>query len=160
MSNAQKAWCLEHGIRVEHTMRAEPHQNGVAERPWRTLSEGIIAMLNDAGLGPQWWLQAALTFTTIHNRAPNAALKGRTPYEAFYGKVPDVSMFWVFGSTAYVHVKRDKRNSLGSHTLKCIFVGYPPEYKGWLFWHPESRKLYISDTAIFDERQDPCSVFA
>ena len=26
MSNAEKFWCQEHGIRVEHTMRNEPHQ--------------------------------------------------------------------------------------------------------------------------------------
>ena len=76
-------------------MRAEPHQNGVAERPWRTLGEGIIAMLTDAGLGPQWWLHAALAFTHIHNRSPNAALKGHTPFEAFYGKKPDVSLLRV-----------------------------------------------------------------
>ncbi len=36
--------------------------------------------------------------------------------------------------------------------MKCIFVGYPSDYKGWVFWHPESRRLIISDTAVFDER--------
>ena len=39
-----------------------------------------------------------------------------------------------------------------SHTQKCIFVGYPPDYKGWLFWNAESRKEIISNTADFDER--------
>ena len=80
MSNAEKFWCQEHGIRVEHTMRNEPHQNGVAERPWRTLSSGIVAMLKDSGLGQQWWVYCAMAFCHVHNRSANAALKGRTPW--------------------------------------------------------------------------------
>jgi hypothetical protein len=155
MSNEMKDFCIRHGIVREHTMRAEPHQNGVAERPMRTLGEGIISMLTDARLSASWWADAAAAFVRIHNRSGNSALHGKTPYEAFYGQKPDVSLLRVFGSTAYVHVKRDKRNSLESHTKKCIFVGYPAEYKGWQFWHPESRQLFISDTAIFDERSIP-----
>ena len=131
-------WTSLSGTVAEHTMRNEPHQNGFAERPWRTLSSGIVAMLKDSGLGQQWWVYCAMAFCHVHNRSANAALKGRTPWQAFYGKVPDVSRLRVFGSTAYLHVKRDKRNSLQSHTLKCVFVGYPVEYKGWLFWHYES----------------------
>jgi hypothetical protein len=38
---------------------------------------------------------------------------------------------------------------------KCIFVGYPSGYKGWQFYNPVSRKLIISERAIFDERSFP-----
>jgi hypothetical protein len=44
------AFCGEHGIRREHTTRATPQQNGVAERKNRTLAEIITAMLNEAKL--------------------------------------------------------------------------------------------------------------
>ena len=37
-----------------HTLRAEPHQNGVTERANRTIKEGITTMLNEAGLPPSF----------------------------------------------------------------------------------------------------------
>ena len=35
---------------------------------------------------------------------------------------------------------------------KCIFVGYPTGYKGWLFYNPATKKNIISERAVFDER--------
>ena len=29
-----------------------------------------------------------------------------------------------------MHVQKDKRGQLGSHMEKCIFIGYPSDYKG------------------------------
>ena len=54
-----------------------------------------------------------------------------------------------------MHVKKDKRSQLGSHTQKCVFIGYPSDYKGWLFWSPELKKEVISNSAEFDERFFP-----
>ena len=35
---------------------------------------------------------------------------------------------------------------------KCIFIGYPPDYKGWKFYNPVTKKSVISEHAQFDER--------
>ena len=71
------------------------------------------------------------------------------------GKKPDLSYFRVFGSTSYVHVQKDQRKGLQSHTRKAIFIGYPAEYKGWIFWDLENQRELISNTAEFDERCFP-----
>ena len=42
-----------------------------------------------------------------------------------------------------------------SHMEKCIFIGYPPGYKGWLFYNPETKKTVISERADFDESSFP-----
>ncbi|GJE85702.1 hypothetical protein PsYK624_017810 [Phanerochaete sordida] len=34
---------------------------------------------------------------------------------------------------------------------KCIFIGYPPGYKGWKFYNPSTKKEIISERAIVDE---------
>jgi hypothetical protein len=34
---------------------------------------------------------------------------------------------------------------------KCIFIGYPPDYKGWRFYNPVTKKCIISERAQFDE---------
>ena len=63
-------------------------------------------------------------------------------------------MLRVWGCVAYVHIQKDKRDwgSLGSHMEKCIFIGYPPDYKGWKFYNPITKKSIISERAQFDER--------
>ncbi|CCA74168.1 related to TY4B-Putative pseudo-TY4B, partial [Serendipita indica DSM 11827] len=38
---------------------------------------------------------------------------------------------------------------------KCIFVGYPSDRPGWVFWNPQTRKIIHSDSAAFDERVFP-----
>ena len=35
---------------------------------------------------------------------------------------------------------------------KCIFIGYPNDYKGWKFFNPETNKVIICEYADFDER--------
>ena len=89
------------------------------------------------------------------NRCPTSARPGTTPYEAFYGRKPDVSHLRIWGCLAYVHVQKDKRAALGSHMEKCIFIGYPPGYKGWKFYNPDTKKVVIAERAVFDERFFP-----
>ena len=54
MSKEWEELCTTSGIKRMHTLRAEPHQNGVAERANRTIKEGITTMLNEAGLPPSF----------------------------------------------------------------------------------------------------------
>jgi hypothetical protein len=46
---------------------------------------------------------------------------------------------------------RSQEAMLSSHAQKCIFVGYPPGYKGWKFYNPTTKKFIISECAEFDE---------
>ena len=92
----------------------------------------------------------------MHNRSPSSSISsGATPYELWHKSKPDVAHFRVFGCTAYVHVKKDKRKQLQSHSEKCVFIGYPTNYKAWLFWNPLTKKEIVSNSAEFDERYFP-----
>ncbi len=51
--------------------------------------------------------------------------------------------------------QKNKRGQLGSHTEKCIFIGYLPDYKGWKFYNPATKRTVISERAVFDERYFP-----
>ena len=155
ISREFEAFLAAEGIARQHTVRNEPHQNGVAERANRTLAEGITAMLTEAHLPASYWGYALAAMVHIHNRSPTSALTAMTPYECIYGHKPNVSHLRIFGCLAYVNVQKDKRKGLQSHTQKCIFVGYPGQYKGWRFLDLQTRKELISDTAVFDERVFP-----
>ena len=58
-----------------------------------------------------------------------------------------------------MHIQKDKREGLGSHMEKCVFIGYPQGYKGWKFYNPTTKKVVTSERADFDERYFPmCKV--
>lgn len=155
MGNDFEAFCIEHGIARQHTTRNRPQQNGVAERFNRILSEGVTTMLSEAGLPLAFWGEALSALVHVLNRCPTSARPDTTPHAAFYGRKPDVSHLRVWGCLAYVHVQKDKRGALGSHMEKCIFIGYPVGYKGWKFYNPATKKVVISERAVFDERVLP-----
>jgi hypothetical protein len=38
---------------------------------------------------------------------------------------------------------------------KCVFIGYPDGYKGWMFYNPTTKRTVISEHAEFNERYFP-----
>ncbi|GKD58132.1 retrotransposon protein, putative, ty1-copia subclass [Tanacetum coccineum] len=67
----------------------------------------------------------ALEITTrILNMVPTKKID-KTPYELWYGKVPNLSYLKVWGCE--VLVKRDTPHELKQRSVKCIFIGYPKE---------------------------------
>jgi hypothetical protein len=157
MSNAFLDFTTQCGIERQHTVRARPQQNGVAERANRVLSEHLTTMLDESGLAKSFWGEGLAALVHVWNRCPTEAVRSATPYEVWHGRNPDVSHLRVWGCTAYVHVQKDKRAGLGSHMEKCGFIGYPQGYKGWKFYNPTTKKTVIAEKADFDERYFPLS---
>lgn len=152
MPAAWNEFCATHGIQRQHTVRNEPHQNGVAERANRTIIEAVTAMLNEAKLPASFWWDAVAAFTHVRNRSPTSSnVNSVTPFERWSKSKPDISHLRVFGCTAYVNLQKDQRKQLQPHYVKCTFLGYHPEYKAWLFWNPVTQKELISNSAVFDE---------
>jgi hypothetical protein len=154
MSGKFEALCIDHGIQRQHTDRNHPQQNGVAERSNRTMEEGVVSMLYESGMPTAFWGEALAAFIHTSNKSFTSALPDKTSHEAFYGSKPDLSRLRVWGCTAYVLIQRDKcpLGSLGSHMEKCVFIGYPQCYKGWIFYNPVTKKVVILERADFDER--------
>ena len=102
------------GIRHEKTVPKTPEQNGVSERLNRTLVEAARSMLLDANLAKAYWAEAVNTAAYLKNRSPTKALQGKTPFEAWYGKKPNVEHLKVFGCKAYAHIPKDERHKFDS----------------------------------------------
>jgi hypothetical protein len=155
MSNEFIAYCDKKGIVRRHTARNRPQQNGTAEIGNKIAGERITSLLSEANLPMQFWAEALAALTHIWNRCPTSALKGKTPYELWFKRKPDVSHLRVWGCLAYVHVQKDKRKGFSPHMEKGIFIGYPDGYKAWKFYIPSTKKVVISERADFDERYFP-----
>nr|GFA67442.1 zinc finger, CCHC-type [Tanacetum cinerariifolium] len=87
--------------------------------------------------------------TCILNMVPTKKVD-KTPYELWYGKVPNLSYLKVCGCVA--HVKRDTTDKLQQRSVKCIFIGYPKETMGYYFYFSPKNKIVVTRYAEFFER--------
>jgi len=108
-------------------------------------------MLQTKGLSHCYWGDAVATAVYILNRSPTSALENMTPYEAWYGKRPNVNHFKVFGCLAYVHVPDQNIKKLDAKSELYIFIGYSETSKAYKLYNPLTNKLIVSRDVIFDE---------
>ena len=90
-SNEFKSYLKMEGIEHQYTIPKTPEQNGVSERMNRTLVETVRSMLADSRLPHKFWAEALSTAAYLVNRSPTKSLHGKTPFEALYGKRPNVN---------------------------------------------------------------------
>ena len=93
-------------------------------------------MVKSQVLPHAFWLEAVMCATYVLNRCPTKALQSITPYEAWHGRKPCVAHLRVFGCLAYALVPVQHRRKLDDKAVKCIFVGYSFESKGYRLYHP------------------------
>ncbi|GJS45953.1 retrotransposon protein, putative, ty1-copia subclass [Tanacetum coccineum] len=110
----------KHTIHLTH-----PQHNGlVLKGENRTLLDMVRSMMNLTTLSLSFWDYALESATRILNMVPTKKVD-KTPYELWYGKVPNLSYLKVWGCEALV--KRDTPDKLQQRSVKCIFIGYPKE---------------------------------
>ena len=139
------------GIEHQYTIPKTPEQNGVSERMNRTLVEAVRSMLADSGLPQKFWAEALSTAAYLINRSPTRSLTGKTPFEAWFGKKPNVKHLRVFGCAAYIHVPKDVRKKLDPKAKKCIFLGYGTTRKGYRLYDHKSSSIIHSRDIVFNE---------
>ena len=118
-------------------MPYSPHQNGTAERNWRTLFEMARSMVIENNLPKSLWTYAVMTAAVIRNRCFNNRLK-QTPYYMITGRKPDLSKGNIFGSTCYAYKKLKK---LDPKCEKGIFVEYERNSPAYLVFYPEDNRV-------------------
>ena len=91
------------------------------------------------------------TAAYVINRLPQAKLKFTSPYEKLWSKKPSVSYFKVFGCVCYVFIPDELRAKFDKKAIKCIFVGYDQQRKGWICCDPNTSRCYTSRDVVFDE---------
>ena len=143
----------EAGIVKVSTPPYTPAKNGIAERANRTLTEAARCMLQDTGLGNEYWGHAILAATHIINRMPSRAHAGKSPYEIWTGDKPYIGHFRVFGCPMHVLIPGETRRKLDPKSAECIFIGYA-ESQGtrvYKVYQQETRKTVASRDVVFDE---------
>ena len=121
------------GTRQKLTVHDTQH-NGIAERLNRTVLEKVRAMLHSSGQPHMLWGEAAHHAVWLKNCTPTKALGGdMTPYEAAYGKKPDLWGIREWGSRCWV--RNESSAKLGGRVDEGVWVGIDEKSKGArVFW--------------------------
>ncbi|KEP45406.1 integrase core domain protein, partial [Rhizoctonia solani 123E] len=112
------------GTILRTTAPYSPAQNGIAERLNRTLFDHEHCMMFEAEAPPSWWQESTAYACFLKNRTPTF-INGRliTPYEALYGKKPNVMTFYKFGALVQILDQSGSRGKLDPKTKPARFVG-------------------------------------
>ena len=125
-------WIKSKGILHETSIPKTPQQNGTSERQNPIIIESARSMITATNQSRELWAEASNYAVYLKkNRLIGKALPGMMPYEAWFGRKPNLSHLRMFGCSAYMHIPADERYKLCPKTRKCVFVGYCETQKGF-----------------------------
>jgi len=149
MSREFKKLMLDNKIKHETSAPRSPHQNGTAERQWRTIFDMAKCQLAESNLPKYLWNYAVLSAAYIRNRCYNSRLD-KTPFEAVTGRKPNISNMHKFGSKCFAYV--DEKKKLDDRCEVGLFVGYDRSSPAYLVFFREANKIKKVRTVRFTEK--------
>ena len=103
-----------------------------------------------------FWADAVSTTCFLINRMPSSILNRAPPYHQLF---TNNLLFYIepkiFGCTCFIHPQVSK---LDLKFLKCIFLGYSRDQKGYQCYCPPLRRYFVSiDVTFFESTPFPLS---
>lgn len=142
------------GVVHQTTVPYTPQQNGCVEREMRTVMDAVRAMLDSSGLDKSFWAEAANTAVHTLNVTGTSSVADKTPWELWTGESVDMSQFHSFGCTVYAHVPDQLRKKLDQKAVKCLFMGYGVNKKGYRLFDLNKREVITARDCIFIKDSD------
>ncbi len=140
----------QEGYIMEPTATDSSFQNGLAERPNRTLATIMRCLLRNAGLGPEYWSWALVHAAYIKNRLPHRTTN-QTPYLAWSGNKPSLKHLRIFGCPVIVRLPGPRPAKLEHHTAHGIFLGYTATDHNVYYQDYKTKRVKIATHVKFDE---------
>nr|GEU85354.1 hypothetical protein [Tanacetum cinerariifolium] len=147
-------FCEENGIVRHLTAPYSPQQNGVVERRNRTVMEMARSLLKGRNVPGEFWGKAVRYAINLLNRLPSKSLPDITPYEAWYGKKPNLEHIKIFGCVAFAKCTGVHLKKLDDRGKKMVYFGVKNGTKGNRLYDPQDKKLRVSRDVIFDENEN------
>jgi len=139
---------VQKSIAMETTGGHASFLNGKIERPHRTISQMVRAMLLNSGLPNKLWCYAAETAADIYRYTYHSAL-GMTPYEAWYGTKPHINNLRVWG--CYVYVRVPDPTKLSHRVTRGYFLGFTKSRLIVRWYDPSTSMVKHASAVRFDE---------
>ncbi|GJW54595.1 retrovirus-related pol polyprotein from transposon TNT 1-94 [Tanacetum coccineum] len=147
------AFCDANGITHNFSTLCIPQSNGVRKN--RTLQEMSRTLLNEQSIPQKFWCDAVDTSTYILNRILIRPFLGKTLYELYKGRKPNLEYFKVFGSKCFILNTKDYLTKFDPKSTEGVFLGYSPNSKAYVVLNKETMKVKESLNVKFDETLPP-----
>ncbi|CAI7874334.1 unnamed protein product [Closterium sp. NIES-53] len=142
-------FCRGEGILQSFTLPKSPQQNGIAERRIGLVMEVARTSMIHAAAPHFLWPFAVRYAAHQLNLWPHVSLLETSPTLRWTGEVGDASVFWVWGSRAFVRDKSEDK--LSPRAIPYVFLGFVPDAPGWQFYQPTLHRVFPSQDVTFDE---------
>ena len=129
----------------------------MTERKIGHLLNVIQALLFHHNVPKHYWGEATVTTTFLINRLPSQIFGSYSPIQLLTKSFLDCLVSStglkpkVFECISFVHIPTIRRGKLDPRALKCIFLGYVSTQKGYQYYHPPTKKYYVSTDVTFVE---------
>ena len=120
-SDEFKSLCDKSEIKKQFTAPYTPQQIGVVERKNRTIMGLVRSMLKENKLPLELWGEAVSTCVYVLNKSSTKGVKGKTPYERWNGRKPNISHLKIFGSVVFVKTTEDSQSLKIEVSACCLW---------------------------------------
>ncbi|GKD72669.1 retrovirus-related pol polyprotein from transposon TNT 1-94, partial [Tanacetum coccineum] len=141
----------EKGVSQNFSSPYTPEQNGVAERKNRTLIEAARTMLSGSVFSKQYCNEVVATACYTQNRSTIVKRHLKTPYEIFYGRIPNIDFLHVFGCPVYIHKHKDYLGKFDEKADDGYFLGYSLVSKAFRVFNTRKQQTEETYHITFDE---------
>ncbi|GKD46377.1 retrotransposon protein, putative, ty1-copia subclass [Tanacetum coccineum] len=107
-------------------------------------------VMSRATLPISFWGYALKIVAHILNLVPTKKVL-KTPFEMWKVKSPSLGHIKIWGCEVYV--RRKSQDKLESRSEKCLFVGYPEESLGYLFYKAKDNVVFVAQRGVFLKRE-------
>jgi hypothetical protein len=136
------------GTEQKLTIHDTPQHNGVAKCQNRTIVERIRALLHVSGLPRMLWGEVANHAVWLMNQTSTKAVEGMTPYEAVFGKKPDLWNVWEWGEKVWVCIEGGDK--LGGRVREGHWLGSDKKSNGYHIYWPDKQTVTVERNIYFD----------
>ena len=113
-----------------------PEQNGIVEGKHRHIVETTISLIFIHLFLLNFCLMPSLLKFFLINRMFSPSLQMLSSFEMFFHNTSDLHHLKFFGYTCYPLLKPYTKHKLEPKTTQHIFLGYPHNFKGYIYYNP------------------------
>jgi len=132
MSNAFQSFLQNKGIISQRSCPSTPQQNSVVERKNRHLLDVVRTLLLESSVPPRFWCEVLFTIVHLINWLPSPTIRNVSPFYKLFRYSPSYFNLRTFDCVYFVHLTPHERHKLTSQYVKCAFLGYAINQKGYV----------------------------
>ena len=108
-------------------------------------------MMKAKSMPARFYGETVTTTVFILNHAPTKSLKGKTPFEAWYGRKPSLSFHQTFDCIGHVKKTKPILTKLEDRSTLMVFLGYTEGTKVYRLYNPCGDKVLVSCDVVFNK---------